>query len=97
MWNKQKTILNIRPAGEREALRVLLVRVHHAVQSCNVTSRVRDDGVGELVQVVVGQDVLDPAAVGLCRVAGESSKLHASAGKLLNITLISIQEPTACR
>ena len=58
------------PAGDGHASRILLIRVHHAVQGGHIPAGVSYDGVGEVLQLVVGNDVLDPALVGLCRVAG---------------------------
>ena len=69
--------------GQGDAGGVLLVRVQHAVQGGDVAVRVRNDGVGELCEVVVGQDVVDPATVGLGRVAGQSRQLYATLSELL--------------
>merc|ERR1719458_2264103 len=50
------------PAGKRDALGVLLIGVHHPVQSGHLPLRVSNDGVREASgEVVVGNDILDPA------------------------------------
>ena len=70
--------------GQGDACGVLLVRVQHAVQGGDVAVRVRNDRVGELCEVIVGQDVVDPATVGLSRVTGQSGQLNATLSELLN-------------
>ena len=71
------------PARQRQPRRVLLVGVHHAVHLRHVALGVRDDGVGELGEVVVRLDVGDPAVVVLHGVAGERDELDPPGGELL--------------
>ena len=72
------------PAGERNPLGILLIRVHHAVQLCNITLRVSDDWIGEPSgEVVVGNDVLDPPVVGLHLITRQGDKLDTPLSKLV--------------
>merc|ERR1711910_208274 len=52
------------PAGKRDALGVLLIRVHHPIQSGHLPLWVSNDGVREASgEVVVCNDILDPPEV----------------------------------
>jgi len=72
------------PAGKRDALGVLLIGVHHPVQSGHLPLRVSNDGVREASgEVVVGNDVLDPAIVAVHLVATESNQLDSTLCKVI--------------
>ena len=57
---REKKKWGLEPAGEGQTGRVLLVGVHHTVERGHAALRVRDDRVGELLELVVRQDVFDP-------------------------------------
>jgi len=72
------------PAGKRDAFSVLLVGVHHSIQSSHLPFGVRNDRVGEASgQVVVCNDVLDPAIVAVHLVTAESNQLHSALCKII--------------
>lgn len=78
-------------AGERNTSSILLIRVHHTIHLSNISARVSDDGVGELSQVVVRLDVIDPAMVRLHAITRQSDQLDSSLGELLAESLDSAQ------
>jgi len=68
--------------SQGNSLGVLLIWVHHPVHLGNISLGVGNDGVGELREVVVGLDVINPADVGLHLVTGEGDQLDAPLGEL---------------
>jgi len=72
------------PAGKRDALGVLLIGVHHPVQSGHLPLWVSNDGVREASgEVVVCNDILDPAIVAIHLVATESNQLDSTLCKVI--------------
>jgi len=83
--------------SESNSSGILLLRIHHSIHLSYVTLGVSNDWVGELCQVVVSLDVIDPAVVRLHRVTGESNQLDTSVGKLLVESLNSAKLSCANR
>jgi len=68
-----------RPAGEGNALGIFLIRVHHSVQSGHLSFGISNDGIRETsLEVVVGNDVLDPAIVAVHLVTAQGDQLHST-------------------
>merc|ERR1719394_847259 len=68
-----------RPAGEGDALGIFLIRVHHSVQSGHLSFGISNDGIRETsLEVVVGNDVLDPAIVAVHLVTAQGDQLHST-------------------
>jgi len=72
------------PAGKRNAFGVLLIGVHHSIQSGYLPLGVSNDGVREASgEVVVCNDILDPAIVAVHLVTAESDQLHSTLSKVI--------------
>ena len=77
MHNITPWLCTDRPAGERQSSLVLLYGVDHTELYGKVAVGIRDDGVGKVPgESAVALNVLDPAVVGVHRVAGQSDHLY---------------------
>ena len=61
------------PASQGDTSTILLIRVEHTVQRCDITVRISNDRIGELIQIVVGKNILNPTIVRLCAITRQSS------------------------